>query len=69
MRSSVGVNNRQNKKKTFPTSVRVTLTCKQLWDALAERMGLSNSAVLEILIREKAKIENIDTLSTHDDHE
>jgi hypothetical protein len=50
---------KNEKKETLPTSVRVTPTCKRLWDALAERMGLSNAKALEVIIREKAKAEGI----------
>ena len=32
-------------------------------------MGLSNSAVLEILIREKAKMENIKSVPDENEHE
>ena len=50
---------KKEKKLTLPTSVRVTPTCKRLWDALSTHLGISNAALLEIIIREKAKTEGI----------
>lgn len=49
-----------DKKTALPTSVRITPTCKELWDTLADRMGVSNAAYLEVLIREKAKAEGVE---------
>jgi hypothetical protein len=51
------------KKETIPTSVRITPVCKELWDTLAERAGVSNTAYLETLIREKAKAEGVKNTS------
>jgi hypothetical protein len=47
------------RKETVPTSIRITPTCKRLWDALAQEMGVSNAALMEVLIREKAKAEGL----------
>ena len=47
-------------RKTVPTSVRISPTCKILWDRLAEKMGLSNSGVLETSIRKLAKEEGVE---------
>lgn len=44
---------------TVPTSVRVTPACHQLWEALAEQMGLSKTGVLETAIRRLAKEEGV----------
>ena len=52
-------NTDKEKAGTVPTSVRVTPTCKALWDALADRVGLSNAKYLEVLIREKARAEGV----------
>ncbi len=49
-----------DKRETIPTSVRITPICKELWEALAERAGVSNAAYLETIIREKAKAEGIE---------
>lgn len=38
-----------------PTSVRLSAEAERLRDALAERLGVSKSAVLELAIRELAK--------------
>jgi hypothetical protein len=54
------------KKETLPTSVRVTPTCRQLWDELARQMGLSNAGVLEVIIRDRARVEGI-TLTKPED--
>ena len=47
-------------RDTVPTSVRVTPVCKQLWDGLAEKMGLSNTGVLETAIRRLAREEGVE---------
>lgn len=54
------------KKQTLPTSVRITPICRELWDELARRMGLSNAGALEIIIRDRAKAEGI-TLTKPED--
>jgi hypothetical protein len=50
---------KSDRKETLPTSVRITPTCQQLWDDLAEHMGLSKAGVLETLIRDRAKAEGL----------
>lgn len=42
------------------TSIRLTMKAKHLLEALAEKLGISQSAVIEIAIREKAKIEDVE---------
>jgi PIN domain nuclease of toxin-antitoxin system len=42
-----------------PTSFRLSETARQLLAELAEQLGISQAAVLEILIRDKAKAEKI----------
>jgi len=41
------------------TSIRITEEAKRLRDLLAQRLGVSKSAVLELAIRELAKREDI----------
>lgn len=43
-----------------PTSFRLSQKAKRLIRALAKRMGVSQTAVLEILVREKAKREGVE---------
>jgi hypothetical protein len=45
-----------------PTSFRLSPDGRRLLGALARRLGVSRTAVLEVLIREKAKQEGIDTV-------
>jgi hypothetical protein len=45
-----------NKKKT---SITLTEKAKELLAKIAEAQGISQTAVIELLIREKAKQENI----------
>lgn len=42
-----------------PTSVRLSDTAKRLLAKLAEKFGVSQAAMLEIIIREKAKKERV----------
>jgi predicted transcriptional regulator len=42
-----------------PTSVRLSDTAKRLIAKLSAKLGISQSAVLEIAIREKAKKERV----------
>ena len=42
-----------------PTSVRLSAEARRLLRLLAEHMGISQSAVLEVLLREKAKQERV----------
>ena len=46
----------------YPTSVRLSPMAKALLKALSERLGVSQSAVLEIAIREKARAEGVDAV-------
>ncbi len=48
-------------KPKSPTSIRLTKVAKYLLKALADKQGISQAAMLEILIREKAKTEGIIT--------
>jgi predicted DNA-binding protein len=43
------------KKQSKPTSIRLSEEARRLRKALAEHMGISETAVLEILIREGAE--------------
>jgi predicted transcriptional regulator len=45
-------------KKT-PTSIRMSDEGKRLLEALAEKLGISQAAVLELAIREMAKREEV----------
>lgn len=49
-------NNGMTKKKT---SVTLSDEAIRLLDEIAKKMGLSKSSALEIIVREKAKAENI----------
>jgi PIN domain nuclease of toxin-antitoxin system len=42
-----------------PTSVRVSDTCKQLWEDTAKALGISLASTLEIAIRKLAKAEGV----------
>jgi hypothetical protein len=44
-----------------PTSFRLSPDGRRLLEELSRRMGVSRTAILEVLIREKAKQEGIDT--------
>jgi predicted DNA-binding protein len=46
--------------KDKSTSFRLSLEAKRLLKELSKKQGISQAAVLEILIREKAKAENIE---------
>jgi predicted transcriptional regulator len=41
------------------TSIRLTPDAKRLLEILAEKLGVSQSAVLELAIRDKAKRESV----------
>lgn len=41
--------------KKYPTSMRLTPTAKWLIEKLSENLGISNSAVVEVAIRNLAK--------------
>jgi len=43
-----------------PVSFRLSLTAKELLSRLSREIGISRTAVLEIIIREKAKSEGIE---------
>jgi predicted DNA-binding protein len=47
------------KKQSKPTSIRLSEEARRLRKALAERMGVSESAVLELAIRELAEKKGI----------
>lgn len=42
-------------KETLPTSVRLTPEASRLWEALAEKMGLSKAGALETILRSEAE--------------
>lgn len=42
-----------------PTTIRFTHRGKRLLELLAEKMGISQSAVIEVAIRKLAEIENV----------
>jgi hypothetical protein len=42
------------------TSIRISLTAKKLLVALANKLGISQSAVIEIAVRDKAKAEGVE---------
>jgi hypothetical protein len=46
-------------KESVPRSVRVTLECDGLWDALAEKFGISKTGIVELAIRQMAKAEGV----------
>jgi len=46
-------------EKKYATSLRLTSEAKQLLQALAKKLGISQSAVIEIAIRDKAKREQV----------
>ncbi len=48
-------------KETQATSLRVTPTCLELWDALASREGLSRTGYLETTIRRLAAEKKVKT--------
>ena len=56
-------NRQRTAKETQPTSLRVTPTCLELWDALAAREGLSRTGYLETTIRRLAEEKKVKTES------
>jgi predicted DNA-binding protein len=52
-------------QKKEPTSVRLTPEAKRLLTVLSNLSGVSQAAVLEILIREKAKRERLYVAQDH----
>lgn len=48
------------KKRSGPTSVRMSLEAKRLREALSNKLGISMAAVLEIAVRRLADIEGIE---------
>jgi len=44
----------------FSTSIRLSAEAKSLLDKLAQNLGVSQSAILELAIREKAKREKVE---------
>lgn len=51
-------------QKKEPTSIRLTPEAKTLLSRLSDALGVSQAAVLETLIREKAKRERLATPTT-----
>lgn len=48
------------KKSTVDRSIRISLAGDLLWDALANRLGLSKTSVLEMLVRDAAAARGMD---------
>jgi hypothetical protein len=46
-------------KRKGPTSHRLSHEAKRLLAALGEKLGIAQSAVLEVIIREKARAEGV----------
>lgn len=46
-------------ERKLVTSIRLTLEAKRLLQHLAAKLGVSQAAILELLIRQKAKEERI----------
>lgn len=42
------------------TSIRVSPLCKKLWDTLSNRIGVSNTGIIEMAIRQMAAREGLD---------
>lgn len=51
---------KKNAVERASTSIRLTAEGARLLKALAERLGVSQSAVMELAIREKAQKENVE---------
>jgi predicted DNA-binding protein len=45
--------------KSNPTSFRLSIEARRLLAALSDKLGVSQSSVLEILIRDRAKAERV----------
>lgn len=50
-----------------PTTIRFTERADRLLDALADKIGVSRSAVIEMAIREKADREGVSIVEKFDD--
>jgi hypothetical protein len=50
--------------KTGKTSARLTTTCRNLMDAIAIKLGVSDAAIIEMAIREYAERHGITPLRT-----
>lgn len=48
-------------KKKILTSIRLTPQAKRLIELTAQKMGITQSAVIEVAIREYAKKQGVDT--------
>ena len=58
---TIGRGRPQSTRDTRATSLRVTPTCLELWDALASREGLSRTGYLETTIRRLAAEKKMST--------
>ncbi len=55
----------KEKVSAVPTSVRLSATGEQLWQTLANRMGLSKAKALEVIIRDRARAEGLEVPTTN----
>ena len=51
------------RKRKLRTSFSLSAECKHLLKLLSERFGISRASVIEMLVREKARMENVDDVS------
>lgn len=47
-------------EKALPSSYRLSKEARRLLEILAQKLGISQTSVLEILLREKAKQEGVE---------
>lgn len=52
-------NTSMGKRQKFKTSFSLSVECKRLIRLLSNRFGISQTGVIEMLIREKARTENL----------
>ncbi|GAB4461320.1 MAG: hypothetical protein OHK0029_26480 [Armatimonadaceae bacterium] len=50
---------KSERKSAVPTSVRVSESCKQLWEETASHLGLSLAATFELALRRLARAEGV----------
>lgn len=53
-------------KRKIKTSFSLSVECKRLIVLLSERLGISQTSVIEMLVREKSRRESIDAESAQD---
>jgi hypothetical protein len=54
------------KSETTPTSIRLTPEAMALWQAVANKMGINKTAVIETMIREKAAALGVRVIQKND---